>query len=387
MRIGRIKSLFYRLHLPSGVKGLFVPMALGLVLITSSALAQGGVAFKAPVSTITLKKQAIQYTQTVPGRVNAFKVAEVRPQVTGIVLERFFQEGGMVKKGQPLYQIDPSTYQAVYDSARADLLKAQAQMEAAQAREKRYGRLVKDKAVSRQEYDDAHAAWLQARASVAVANASVARAKINLNYTRVYAPITGRIGKSTMTEGALVTANQAKMMAEITQLDPIYVDMQQARKKLFELKQKSINTDKVMVRLDYGDNQGVYGHMGELQFSEVTVDPTTSSVVLRALFPNPEEELYPGFFVSATLFLDKAQVLLIPQKAAILQPSGKMVAWVVDKENKVHPQPIEVEGSHGNSWIVTTGLNENDAIVTEGFQRLRPGVEVEASPSTLALAQ
>jgi membrane fusion protein (multidrug efflux system) len=176
------------------------------------------------------------------------------------------------------------------------------------------------------------------------------------------------------------------MMAEITQLDPIYVDMQQARKKLFELKQKSINIDKVMVRLDYGDNQGVYGHMGELQFSEVTVDPTTSSVVLRALFPNPAEELYPGFFVSATLLLDKAQVLLIPQKAAILQPSGKMVAWVVDKENKVHPQPIEVEGSYGNSWIVTTGLNENDAIVTEGFQRLRPGVEVETSPSTLALA-
>jgi membrane fusion protein (multidrug efflux system) len=361
-------------------------MVLGLVLITSSAMAEEA-AFKAPVSTITLKKQTIQYTQTVPGRVNAFKVAEVRPQVTGIVLERFFEEGGMVKKGQPLYQIDPSTYQAVYDSARADLLKAQAQMKSTQARDKRYGRLVKDRAVSRQEYDDAHSAWLQARATVAVANASVSRAKINLDYTRVYAPITGRIGKSTVTEGALVTANQAMIMAEITQLDPIYVDMQQARKKLFELKQKSTNLDKVMVRLDYGDNQGVYGHMGTLQFSEVTVDPTTSSVVLRALFPNPAEELYPGFFVRATLLLNKAQVLLIPQKAAILQPSGKMVAWVVDKVNKVHPQPIEVEGSYGNSWIVSTGLKEDDAIVTEGFQRLRPGVEVEASSPTLAQAQ
>jgi len=386
MRIGRIKSPFYRLHRPSGITGLLVPMALGLILITSSAMAEKA-AFKAPVSTITLKKQTIQYTQTVPGRVNAFKVAEVRPQVTGIVLERFFEEGGMVKKGQPLYQIDPSTYQAVYDSAQADLLKVQAQMKSTQAREKRYGRLVKDRAVSRQEYDDAHAAWLQARASVAVAKASVARARINLNYTSVYAPITGRIGKSTVTEGALVTANQAKMMAEITQLDPIYVDMQQARKKLFELKQKSTNNEQIIVKLDYGDNQGVYGHMGKLQFSEVTVDPTTSSVVLRALFPNPEEELYPGFFVSATLLLDETQVLLIPQKAAILQPSGKMVAWVVEKDNKVHPQPIEVEGSHGNSWIVTKGLEENDAIVTEGFQRLRPGVEVEASLSTLALAQ
>jgi membrane fusion protein (multidrug efflux system) len=389
--IERIKSPFFRLHRPSGVKGLCIAMVLGLVVITTSAMAQeagkaGGAVYKAPVSTITLKKQAIQYTQTVPGRVNAFKVAEVRPQVTGIVLERYFKEGGMVKKGQPLYQIDPATYQAVYDSARADLLNAQAQMKATQARKERYGRLVEDKAVSRQDFDDANAAWLQARAAIAVANASVVRAKINLDYTWVYAPITGRIGKSTVTEGALVTANQANIMAEITQLDPIYVDMQQARKKLFELKKKSIHTEKITVKLDYGDNQGAYDHMGELQFSEVTVDPTTSSVVLRALFPNPAEELYPGFFVSATLFLDKAQVLLIPQKAAILQPSGNMMAWVVDKENKVHPQAIEVEGSYENSWIVTSGLHEGDAIVTEGFQRLRSGVEVDASQATVALA-
>lgn len=388
MLIGRIKEPYFRVHRPSGVKGLFAVMALALVLVASSASAQGpgGAAFKAPVSVITLQKQTIQHTQTVPGRVQAHKVAEVRPQVTGIVLERFFEEGGMVEKGQPLYQIDPSTYKAVYDSAKADLLKAQAQLESSKARAERYGRLVEDRAVSRQDYDDAHAAWLQARASVAVADASVARAKINLDYTRVYAPITGRIGKSTVTEGALVTANQATMMAEITQLDPIYVDMQQAREKLFDLKKKSTNTQKIMVRLDYGDSQGEYARMGELQFSEVTVDPTTSSVVLRALFPNPEEELYPGFFVSATLLLDKAEVLLIPQKAAILQPSGTMVAWVMDKTNKVRPQPIEVDGSYENNWIVTSGLNEGDAIVTEGFQRLHPGAEVEASQTTLALA-
>jgi len=388
MMIGRIKEPFFRIHRPSAAKGLFAAMALGLVLVAFPASAQeaGGAPFKAPVSVITLQKQAIQHTQTVPGRVQAHKVAEVRPQVTGIVLERFFEEGGMVEKGQPLYQIDPSTYKAVYDSAKADLLKAQAQLESSKARAERYGRLVEDRAVSRQDYDDAHAAWLQARASVAVADASVARAKINLDYTRVYAPITGRIGKSTVTEGALVTANQATMMAEITQLDPIYVDMQQAREKLFDLKKKSTNTRKIMVRLDYGDSQGEYARMGELQFSEVTVDPTTSSVVLRALFPNPEEELYPGFFVSATLLLDKAEVLLIPQKAAILQPNGGMIAWVIDRENKVQPRPIEVDGSYENNWIVTSGLNEGDAIVTEGFQRLRPGTEVEASQAALALA-
>ncbi|BCS95295.1 secretion protein HlyD [Desulfoluna limicola] len=388
MLIGRIKEPYFRVHRPSGVKGLFAAMALGLVAVASSVSAQeaGGAAFKAPVSVMTMTKQTIQYTQTVPGRVQAHKIAEVRPQVTGIVLERFFEEGGMVEKGQPLYQIDPSTYKAVYDSAKADLLNAQAQLESSKARAERYGRLVEDRAVSRQDYDDAHAAWLQARASVAVADASVAQAKINLDYTRVYAPITGRIGKSTVTEGALVTANQATMMAEITQLDPIYVDMQQAREKLFELKKKSTSTEKIMVRLDYGDSQGEYPRMGELQFSEVTVDPTTSSVVLRALFPNPDEELYPGFFVSATLLLDKADVLMIPQKAAILQPSGTMVAWVMDKANKVHPQPIEVKGSYKNNWIVTSGLSEGDAIVTEGFQRLQPGAEVDSSQAVLALA-
>jgi membrane fusion protein (multidrug efflux system) len=366
-------------------------ITLGLVVIPAFALAQEpgkgpAAVYKAPVSAVTLKKTTIQYTQTVPGRVNAYKVAEIRPQVTGIVVKRFFVEGGLVKKGQPLYQIDPSSYQAVYDSALANLLKAKAQLETTQAREERYGRLVKDKAVSRQDYDDAYAALLQARASIAVAQASVAQAKINVDYTRVYAPITGRIGKSTVTEGALVTANQPQVMAQITQLDPIYVDMQQAREKLSELKQKSIHTDKITVTLDYGDNKGVYGHTGELQFSEVTVDPTTSSVVLRALFPNPDEELYPGFFASATLLLDNVQVVLIPQRAAILQSNGKMVAWVVDKDSRVHPQPIEVDGAHGNSWIVTSGVEAGDSIVTEGFQRLRPGSAVDVSPVTLALA-
>ncbi|WP_300667274.1 efflux RND transporter periplasmic adaptor subunit [Desulfoluna sp.] len=391
MIFGKIKLPLFHLSHASGITRLIAVIALGLIAIPAFALAQepgkgAAAVYKAPVSVVTLEKTTIQYTQTVPGRVNAFKVAEIRPQVTGIVVKRFFVEGGMVKKGQPLYQIDASSYQAVYDSTLANLLKAKAQLETTQAREARYGRLVKDKAVSRQDYDDAYAALLQARASIAVAKASVAQAKINVDYTRVYAPITGRIGKSTVTEGALVTANQPQVMAQITQLDPIYLDMQQAREKLSELKKKSIHTDKIRVTLDYGDNEGVYGHTGELQFSEVTVDPTTSSVVLRALFPNPDEDLYPGFFASATLFLDNAQVVLIPQRAAILQPNGKMVAWVVGTDSTVHPQTIEVDGAHGNQWIVTSGVEAGDSIVTEGFQRLRPGSAVDVSPVTLALA-
>ena len=381
MTIGKFKS-------PLRKPRMIIALALGLMVVPALSMAQGpaGGEYKAPVSVITLKKTAIQYTQTVPARVNAFKVAEIRPQVTGIVVKRFYVEGGMVKKGQPLYQIDPASYKAVYDSAQANLLKAQAQLETTQAREERYGRLVKEKAVSRQDYDDAYSALLQARASIAVAEATVAQAKINVDYTRVYAPITGRIGKSTVTEGALVTANQGQMMAQITQLDPIYVDMQQAREKLAEFKAKSRHTAKVVVSLDYGDNAGAYGHMGELQFTEVTVDPTTASVVLRALFPNPNEELYPGFFASATLFLDKAEVLLIPQRSGILQPNGKLVAWVVDGEGTVHSRAIQVDGVYGNNWIVTSGLSEGDAIVTEGFQRLRSGSPVEVSPATIALA-
>lgn len=361
---------------------------LSLLIIASPALAKSPEkgekpVYKAPVSVMTVRKKTIQYTQTVPARVTAFKVAEIRPQVTGIVVKRFFEEGGMVKKGDPLYQIDPSTYKAFYDSAQANLLKAKAQLETTQAREKRYGRLVEDKAVSRQAYDDAYATLLQARAEIAVAKASVAQAKINVDYTRVYAPITGRIGKSTVTEGALVTANQTQMMAQVIQLDPIYVDMQQAREKLSELRKKSTHTDKIRVALDYGGTAGAYDHMGELQFSEVTVDPTTASVVLRALFPNPDETLYPGFFASATLFLDTAEVLLIPQRTAILQPNGKQVVWVV-KDGTVHPQPIEVAGSHGNNWIVTSGLSVGETIITEGFQRLRPGSAVDISPAKIA---
>lgn len=333
-----------------------------------------------PVSAIKLETTKIQLTQQLPGRSVAYKVSEIRPQVTGIITKRLFTEGGMVEQGQQLYQIDPAPYQALYDSAEADLLRAQANLASISAKESRFRELVKVNAVSKQDYDDTKAALLDAKASIAVAKAAVSSAKINLNYTNVYAPISGQIGKSSYTEGALVTANQSNVLAIVTQLDPIYVDMQEARKKVIELRQKSKTTDKIMVTLDLGDDF-TYQQKGELQFSEVTVDPTTSSVELRAIFPNPEKLLFPGLFVRATLLLDKVEALLIPQQAGILGQGGRMSAWVVDSNNTAQVVPIVAKDVHEGQWIVVDGLKAGDTVITEGFQKIRPGAPVQVTPA------
>lgn len=333
------------------------------------------------VSTVTVNYETIQHTQQAPARVSPFRVAEIRPQVTGIITKRFFEEGGMVEQGQQLYQIDPALYDAVYESAKADLLKAQAQLESLAAREERYALLVKDEAISKQEYDDARAAALEARANIAVAKAAVSSAKINLDYTKVYAPISGRIGISSVTEGALVTANQSSVMVQITQLDPVYADMQVSRERLFSLKARARDLSTVRVRLEIDGIAEPYANLGELKFADVTVDPTTSAVTLRAVFPNPEEMLYPGVFASATMLLDKEEVLMIPQGAGIRQPNGSLAVWVVNKDNNtVSSVPVVASGVHGNRWIITQGLKAGDQVVVEGLQRLHEGVQVEVTP-------
>lgn len=332
-----------------------------------------------PVSAIKLQTTQIQLTQQLPGRSVAYKVSDIRPQVTGIITKRLFTEGSMVEQGQQLYQIDPAPYKALYDSAEADLLRAQSNIASIAAKESRFRQLVKVNAVSKQDYDDIKASLLDAKASVAVAKAAVSSAKINLNYTKVYAPINGQIGKSSYTEGALVTANQSNVLARVTQLDPIYVDMQAARKKVFSFRQTAKNTSKVMVDLDLGDNLQ-YGQQGVLQFSEVTVDPTTSSVDLRAIFPNPDHLLFPGLFVRGTLLLDKIDAILIPQKAGILGQGGRMSAWIIDDENKAQIVPIVAKEGHGNNWIVSEGLKVGDTVITEGFQKLRPNTPVIVTP-------
>ncbi len=332
------------------------------------------------VSIITIEPQTIQHTQELPGRLTAFKTAEIRPQVTGIITERLFSEGGSVKKGQQLYQIDPAPYQAVYDAAVADLKSAKANLAAVMPQEQRYRELVKANAVSKQDYDNAKAALLEAEASIAVAKAAIAQAQINLNYTKVYAPISGRIGSSAVTEGALVTANQETMLAQITQLDPIYIDMQESRKQLIKTQKRSKDLETIEVELVLDKDIPQYEHKGTLEFSEVLVNPSTSSVQLRALFPNPDHFLYPGLFVRARLFLDKAEVILIPQKAALQGTLGKVTVWTLDEKNIVNQVSVTLGSSYKNQWIVTDGLKKGDRVITAGFQKARPGSPAMVTP-------
>jgi membrane fusion protein (multidrug efflux system) len=330
------------------------------------------------VSAIKIAPSTIDQTENLPGRVNAYKVSEVRPQINGIILKRNFVEGSMVKEGEQLYQIDPALYNAAYESAKADLQRANANAKSVTAKESRYSELVRIGAVSRQEFDDIRASLAQAQADIAVAKANLATAKINLDYTKVYAPISGHIGKSSVTEGALVTANQAQILTQVTQLDPIYVDMTQSASELMrirgELGKKKEHT--VTITLDNGET---YGQKGILQFSDVNVDETTGSVQMRALFPNPDGILLPGMFVQAALKLDEQEVILIPQKAAIRDKDGGVSAWVIGADNKVTPVPIQTSGEYKDQWIVTSGLKTGDAVVTEGFQKIRPGAVVEAT--------
>lgn len=341
-----------------------------------------------PVSAVTLQQETVVRSVKLPGRTTAYKVAEIRPQVSGVIMKRTFEEGGVVREGQQLYQIDPAIYSAAYESARADLQRARANVQAVQAREKRYAELVEIDAVSKQEYDDIKASLAQARADIAVAEANVATAKVNLDYTKVYSPISGRIGKSSVTEGALVTANQPEVLARVTQLDPIYVDMNQSSTELMRIRAELGGEERnlpVKLALEGGRE---YAHEGELQFSEVTVDATTGAVQLRALFPNADNVLLPGLFVQATVVLGEEQAILVPQRAATRDQNGQLSVWVVGADEAVNPVPIQVSREYGDKWIVTSGVQAGDTIVTEGFQKIRPGAQVSLTdPSAAAERQ
>lgn len=337
--------------------------------------AQGGAV---EVTAVQVKREAISLTEQLPGRTSAYKVAEIRPQVSGIIIERSFTEGDVVQEGQQLYQIDPATYQATYDSARAELQRAQANAKSVRAREKRYEELVAIDAVSKQEYDDIKAQLAQVNADIAVAEASVKQAKINLDYTKVYSPISGRIGKSAVTEGALVTANQTQVLTKVTQLDPIYVDMTQSSTDLMRIRRQmgeQANEATVAIKLEGGER---YEHEGKLQFSDVTVDESTGSVQLRALMPNPDRLLLPGLFVRAELKLGEQEVLLLPQQSAVRDAEGGLSVWVVGEDGTVNPRPISTMRAYESNWIVTDGVEMGEKVVLEGFQKIRPGAQVTA---------
>lgn len=336
----------------------------------------GGEMPPAAVKTQTIASETITLYETLPGRTAAHRVAQIRPQVSGIITERKFEEGSLVEEGQQLYQIDPAPYRAAYNRALADLQKARANAKAIEAKAARFEELVKINAVSLQEYDDVKAAQDQAKADIAVANAMVATAKVDLDYTKVYAPISGRIGKSSVTEGALVTAGQSAPLTVITQLDPIYVDMSQSTADLMRLRGANDLTDQSPVEITLTDSNKLYDQQGTLQFSDVSVDETTSSVQLRALFPNPEEELLPGLFVRARIHLGTKEAILVPQRATVRNPDGNLIVWTVTADNTAQPRPIEIEREYNDQWIVSAGLQPGDVIIVEGYQKVGPGAPV-----------
>ena len=372
------------MHMPR----IALPCLVALALLASACddkKQQGGgfpPAGPVPVAVVTVQEQNLPLWTELPGRTSAFRVAELRPQVSGIIQKRLFQEGAEVKAGQQLYQIDPASYQAAVQSAQADVAKAQANLKSAQSRATRYGELVNSNAVSRQEYDDAMATLDQAKAQILSAQAALRTTQVSLDYTRVYAPITGRIGKSAVTEGALVTAGQAASLATITQLDPIYVDLSQSSGDVLRLRQQNGGKAATNVQLFPDGADKPYDHTGTLQFTEVTVDPSTGSIQLRAQFPNPHQDLYPGLFVRARLEQGtRPHAILVPQQALVRNPDGTTIVWVVDADNKVNPRPVTAEQALGNQWLITQGLAPGDNVVVEGLQKIRPGAPVVPTPT------
>ncbi|EKS6644883.1 efflux RND transporter periplasmic adaptor subunit [Enterobacter hormaechei] len=338
------------------------------------------------VSVHIVKSAPLAVTTELPGRTDAYRVAEVRPQVSGIILHRNFTEGSDVKAGESLYQIDPATYQAAYDNAKGELVKAQAAANIAHLTVKRYVPLVGTQYVSKQEYDQAVATAQQADASVVAAKAGVESARINLAYTKVTSPINGRIGKSSVTEGALVTNGQSTALATVQQLDPIYVDVTQSSSDFMRLKQQTSlqkgDTSSVELLMENGQP---YPLKGTLQFSDVTVDESTGSITLRALFPNPQHMLLPGMFVRARIDEGtQPDAILVPQQGVTRTPRGDATVLVVNEKNQVESRTVVAPQAIGDCWLITKGLKNGDRVIISGLQKVRPGVTVVAIPDTAA---
>ncbi|MES0265884.1 efflux RND transporter periplasmic adaptor subunit [Citrobacter sedlakii] len=331
-------------------------------------------------------------TTELPGRTTAFRIAEVRPQVSGIVLKRNFTEGSDVEAGQSLYQIDPATYQADYDSAKGELAKSEAAAAIAHLTVKRYVPLVGTKYISQQEYDQAIADARQADAAVTAAKAAVESARINLAYTKVTSPISGRIGKSSVTEGALVTNGQATELATVQQLDPIYIDVTQSSNDFMRLKesleQGSLHKDNASSSVELVmENGQAYPLKGALQFSDVTVDESTGSITLRAVFPNPQHTLLPGMFVRARIDEGvQPNAILVPQQGVTRTPRGDATVLVVNNESKVESRPVIASQAIGDKWLISEGLQPGDRVIVSGLQKARPGTKVKATPDTEAPA-
>ena len=373
------------------VKPLSLVPLLAVLLFAAGCSKKTAAPAPAPaeVGFIVIAPTEISLTQELPGRTSAFRVAEVRARVSGIVLKRHFTEGGDVKEGQLLYTIDPAPYQAALDSAKAALARAEARATVSGLQAERFKKLIDARAISQQEFDDVDASHLAAMADVAAAKAAVQTASINIGYTQVIAPVSGRIGLSQVTEGAYVQQSAATLLATVQQLDPLYVDLTQSSTEVFRLRRAlaegklqraSANAAKASLLLDDGS---LYSEAGTLQFSDVTVDPSTSSITLRALFPNPKNELLPGLFVRARLQEGSTpDAILVPQLAVTRNTRGEATALVVGADNKVELRVLATDRAVGNQWLVSDGLKSGDRVIVQNLQRIRPGAVVNPVPAT-----
>ncbi|GAB3293111.1 efflux RND transporter periplasmic adaptor subunit [Pseudidiomarina andamanensis] len=370
-------------------KPLFVSVLASSILLAScgdaeQAAAGAGQQQQMTVGVVTISTRDVDLTTTLPGRASAFRVAEVRPQVNGILEKRLFEEGSMVSAGQQLYQIDAAMYEAELASAKAEIARAQAAVKSTQSRFERSKGLLQDKAISQQDFDEAEAAYLQAEAQLKIAQANVSRAELNLEYTKVKAPIDGRIGRSQLTEGALLSVGQAQALTTITQLDPIYVDIAQSTSDYLALQQAiadgriETNADnRAEVVVSVGEN-GNFTTKGELLFNEVTVDPQTSAITLRARLDNPSHAILPGMYVRAEVGTGNLKnAILAPQTGVSRDPRGRAIAFVVNAEGKVEQRYLQVERTVGTNWVVTDGLTTGDKVIVEGLQKIQPGMPVK----------
>jgi membrane fusion protein, multidrug efflux system len=338
----------------------------------------------AEVGVVTLKASSFEMTAELPGRTSAYRVAEVRPQVSGVILKRNFVEGSDVKAGESLYQIDPATYQATYNSAKGDLARAQANARIARVTLDRYKPLLGTQYISKQDYDTAAATVAQNDAAVETAKASLENAKINLAYTRVTSPISGRVGKSSVTEGALVQNGQTTALATVQQLDTMYVDLTQSSDDYLKLRamldsgQIKQHNGKADVQIIL-DNGKPFSEKGTLEFSDVTVDETTGSITLRAIVPNPDHRLLPGMFVRARVSEGiKPDAVLVPQQGISRTPTGAASAMVVNQENKVEARTVTTAQAVDDKWLIASGLKAGDRVIVTGLQKIAPGAVVKA---------
>jgi len=381
----------WALRRPAGLMARLQPVThrsmLGIGALLLSACAGHAAPPPAPkptVTVVTLRASPVSLTTELPGRVSAYRIAEVRPQVSGVILRRLFTEGDRVSAGQQLYQIDPAPYEAALASAQASLAHARAAATVAKLTEERYKSLVQARAVSREDYDNTLATLQQDEADAASGQAAVRTAQINLAYTKVYSPISGRTGRSSVTEGALVTANQAASLVTVTQLDPVYVDVTQPSATLLRFKRElaagsivGAGANKAAARLLLEDGTP-YDGAGSLQFSEVTVDEGTGSVTLRAIFPNPNDLLLPGMFVHATIEEGVREgAILASQQGISHTPDGTATALVVGADDTVERRTVELERAIGDEWLVSRGLAAGDRLIVGGLQRIKPGMQVQ----------